>query len=433
MVKFIPEVSRMKSKLEKSLKEKAYNSVPDKWDELKKEISEAETKPEIPVKRNSGVTIRPFIAAAASLIVIIGCAVGIKIMRNDRVKISAESKTGENDTVMVSFTDENGKIETTIAHKVKGESDLYVDDKGNEFYIDGSTTVLLTDEKTETNRSGAAYPYPDKGKLPSISTTAAETAYVKVDSWSKWSLPSRFNVVNYNGKEYVYTGDRYESRYNFRNPTVLKKNFTLKATDNLDKEYTQVADIVSLQGFGTDFVIGVKFPLLDYPVAYMNVSYQPETLAGMMEDLDWDNTVTYERIRSLGERVDMPVSPKDVSAMLKSGKNASNIQTEPGGIFLTITVNINELNISTKYLRIYESGYVETNIIGYRYCFNIGAKATADYLMKSYNMTFAELVKIDKTSEPQQPVTDSEGRTSVSRAAEVVTMTTKGYFVTVPE
>lgn len=425
----------MKSKLEKSLKEKAYKSVPDKWDELKKEISEAETKPEIPVKHKQKINVKPYIAAA-SIIVIIGCAVGIKTAKNHRIKIAPEGIQTD-DSAVISFTDENGELETTIAKKVAGEKDLYVDDKGNEFYIDGNTTSIVSAESDNTkpkasdNTSKSAESATEN--LIASTTAAIETRLEKDDSWSKWSLPSRFNVVNYNGKEYVYTGDRYESRYNFRNPTVLKKNFTLKATDNLDKEYTQVADIVSLQGFGTDFVIGVKFPLLDYPVAYMNVSYQPETLAGMMEDLDWDNTVTYERIRSLGERVDMPVSPKDVSAMLKSGKNASNVQTEPGGIFLTITVNINELNVSTKYLRIYESGYVETNIIGYRYCFNIGAKATADYLMKSYNMTFAELVRIDKTSEPQQPVTDSEGRTSVSRAAEVVTMTTKGYFVTVPE
>ncbi len=422
----------MKSKLEKSLKEKAYNSVPDKWDELKKEISETEITPEIPEKHTAGINIKPFIAAAASLIVIIGCAVGIKIMRNDRVKISVAGNTDENNTVVVSFTDENGETETAVARKVEGESNVFADEQGNKFYIKDNTTVLLTDEKTEQNRSGAAYSYPDKGKLPSISTTAAETAFYKDDSWSKWSLPSRFNVVNYNGKEYVYTGDRYESRYNFRSPSVLKKNVTLKATDNLDKEFTQSADIVSLQGFGTDFVIGVKFPLLDYPVAYMNGSYQPTTLAQMMGDLDWDNTVTYERIRSLGERVDMPVSPNDVSAMLKSGKNAPNVQTEPSGRYLTIAVSINELNVSTKYLRIYESGYVETNIIGYRYCFNIGAKATADYLMKSYNMTFAELDKIDKATQ-LQPVTDVEGRTSVPRVAEVETMTTKGYFVTIPE
>lgn len=425
----------MKSKLEKSLKEKAYKSVPDKWDELKKEISEAETKPEIPVKRNSGVTIRPFIAAAASLIVIIGCAVGIKIMRNDRVKISAESKTGENDTVMVSFTDENGKIETTIAHKVKGEKDLYVDDKGNEFYIDGNTMSIVSAESDNTKPKASDNTSKSAESATEnliVSTTAAlETGLEKDNSWSKWSLPSRFNVVNYNGKEYVYTGDRYESRYNFRNPTVLKKNVTLKATDNLDKEFTQSVDIVSLQGFGTDFVIGVKFPLLDYPVAYMNVSYQPETVAQMMEDLDWDNTVTYERIHTLGERIDMPVSPKDVSAMLKSGKNAPNIQTEPGGRYLTITVDLNELNVVGKYFRIYESGYVTTNIIGYRYCFNIGTKAVADYLMKSYNMTFAELDKIDKAS-PAQPVTDSEGKTTVPRE-DTVTMTTKGYFGSIPE
>lgn len=425
----------MKSKLEKSLKEKAYASVPDKWDELKKEISEAETKPEIPVKHNQKINVKPYIAAAASIIVIIGCAVGIKIMRNDRVKISAESKTGENDTVMVSFTDENGELETTIAKKVAGEKGLYVDDKGNEFYIDGNTTSIVSAESDNTKPKASDNTSKSAESATEnliVSTTAAlETGLEKDNSWSKWSLPSRFNVVNYNGKEYVYTGDRYESRYNFRNPTVLKKNFTLKATDNLDKEFTQSVDIVSLQGFGTDFVIGVKFPLLDYPVAYMNVSYQPETVAQMMEDLDWDNTVTYERIHTLGERIDMPVSPKDVSAMLKSGKNAPNIQTEPGGRYLTITVDLNELNVVGKYFRIYESGYVTTNIIGYRYCFNIGTKAVADYLMKSYNMTFAELDKIDKAS-PAQPVTDSEGKTTVPRE-DTVTMTTKGYFGSIPE
>lgn len=424
----------MKSKLEKSLKEKAYKSVPDKWDELKKEISEAETKPENPVKHNQKINVKPYIAAAASIIVIIGCAVGIKTAKNHRIKIAPEGIQTDGSAV-ISFTDENGKIETTIAHKVKGESDLYVDDKGNKFYIDGNTTSIVSAESDNTKPKASDNTSKSTESATEnliVSTTAAlEAGMEKDDSWSKWSLPSRFNVVNYNGKEYVYTGERYESRYNFRNPTVLKKNFTLKATDNLDKEFTQSVNIVSLQGFGTDFVIGVKFPLLDYPVAYMNVSYQPETLAGMMEDLDWDNTVTYERIHTLGERIDMPVSPKDVSAMLKSGKNAPNIQTEPGGRYLTITVDLNELNVVGKYFRIYESGYVTTNIIGYRYCFNIGTKAVADYLMKSYNMTFAELDKIDKAS-PAQPVTDSEGKTTVPRE-DTVTITTKGYFGSIPE
>lgn len=410
----------MKSKFEKELQKKAYNSVPDKWEELKAEVSDIKT--EAPEKKIKHINYKPYIAAAASLIVVIACAVGIKVFRDNRVRTLPESKIQENGTAVVSFTDENGVAKTTIAQKVEGEDDVYIDNEGNQFIIDEKTTKIIA-ASSQTNSSSVTNSTTEIRTIPDpLTTTAAETRVEKDDSWSKWSLPTRFNVVVYNGKEYVYPGDRYETFYNFRTPTVLKKNVTLKATDNYDKEFTQSVDLVSLQGFGTNLVIGVKFPNIDYPCAYLNVSYKPANLGQLMNDLDWENTVTYGRIKSLGERMDMPVSPGDVLEMLTKGKSAANIESfeEPVERYVTLTVSVNELSIYDKYLRIYENGYVTTNIIGYRFCFYIGAKAAADYLMKSYNMSFAEL---DGFTQPQQPVTGADGMTSLPYMP-----TTRGYF-----
>ena len=63
-----------------------------------------------------------------------------------------------------------------------------------------------------------------------------------------------------------------------------------------------------------------------------------------------------------------------------------------------------ELGKENKFLKISESGYISTNLIGYEYVFYIGKEAVADFLKNSYNITFEQINEIYyatmKTTEP---------------------------------
>lgn len=179
----------MKSKFENDLKNKAYESVPDRWEEVKKEASEI--IPEKPIKLKKNVNYKQIVAAAASLIVVIGCGVGVKAISGTKTGSQAADNCYDRDAMEVTkvlVTDENGdtcEVDGYIAYDE--ESTVILDENGEVIAeaeaVDKNGTVVICSgvqtTKSQADKSDEEYDEIQTTKSYVLTTTAAETAAEK--------------------------------------------------------------------------------------------------------------------------------------------------------------------------------------------------------------------------------------------------------------
>ena len=342
-------------------------------------------------------------AMAACLALCIVAAVGIKN------KISAKSI----DPATVAENDEDENIESHEAY-----DNEFNDNEATEIFTEESAELAEEgyDEAEEigavTTKDAAATTGAKQSKSDATATKAQTTKkntavttttnaqttkaeFASEPNWDEMSIPGRFNSVTINGKEYVYCGSNKENRYSTRKATLLSENKEIKKTYQ-DKDYSTKANIYTLEGFDKNLVIGVKFAESEYPHPYVNYDYSPSTLEEMKTAIDWDNTVTYGNISAIidGVKVSVPVNKSDVRKYLIStgnAKNEKNKNMQDNGKYVSFTINCEELNIWNKTFRVYENGYISTNLVGYNYVFNIGKDNAAAFLKATCNSTFANV------------------------------------------
>lgn len=383
----------MKSKFENDLKNKAYESVPDRWEEVKKEASEV--IPEKPIKLKKNVNYKQIVAAAASLIVVIGCGVGVKAISSVKMGSKATDNCYDRDAMEVTrvvVTDENGEVCEVNGYIAYDESSTVILDESGEIIAEAAAdkngTVVICSgvqtTKSQADKSDEEYDEIQTTKSHVLTTTAVETAAEK--SWNNRTEPQKFPALKIGSVEYTYMGTVLT-----RNATLDSSGVTLSNYDNSDKLQSVKADVYTFSGFSKKLAVGVKFSQSQqYPYVYVNLSYRASTLGDMLDDLDFKNSVTYGNI-DYGTIGQFPVGAANVNNYLLSDRSLRNQDLTPGGKFVTVTINLNELGFDNKVLYIYENGYISTNLTGIRHTFFVGKDAVASFLKANNNITFDEI------------------------------------------
>lgn len=281
-----------------------------------------------------------------------------------------------------------------------------------------------------------------------VLTTVPPEIYHEID-WSYRSTPGKFFAVlldsgkygditikssNYSDfNEYVYPFKPNEEQATDRKATEFISDMPIEVFDNNGKSYRTTIDIFTLEGISENLAVGVRFPDDDRIYAYVNTWYIPKTLGEFLEAIDYDNTVTYGGI-TLYPGNNFPVNNKnfnDIKKYLLSDTDTANIlNMSVTETCVTATIYCRELGCENKFLKISEGGYISTNLIGYEYVFYVGKEAVADFLEKSYNITFEQIKEIYystmKTTEPY--IADTT--TSSANAPELHSATTNALYTT---
>ena len=425
----------MKSKFEKAFRENAYSQVPDRWDDLKEKIKTV--VPDVPkekIVRFGAKSIASIAASVTIVIVAVSVAVGVGSKRPVPTKETAAQT--------VAFTDENGETFTILLPSDAGSADTYettwityVDSEGNEHSTvaaitrngkeDASVVVSFTDAqgKTQTTvvdipaepsttapngRAGAPSTKPSSvNSAPEVNpamtaaTTRAEI-YEETD-WDRRTMQGKFPAVQFEptgglGKEYsaAFRGTGYISRP----ATLLYSGYTLRNINpKTDKEETTTADIYVFQNFDRALAVGVKFPGEEHIHPYVNMRYTPQSLGEFMNAADVKNTVHFGNIQLFNSGT-FPVNAQnkaDIWAYLLSDGSLpnTNATVRPTGNKVTLSIDLAELGQRSKVMDVYESGYVYTNLLGSGCCFNVGKENVAAFLKNSYNVTFDDLAKVN--------------------------------------
>lgn len=307
--------------------------------------------------------------------------------------------------------------------------------------ISPETTIPTIDSSDNWTTS----PTTDPSVIP---TTVPPELYHEID-WNYKSTPGKFRaVVLDSGKygdvtiksnkysdfnEYVYPFHAQEEHPTTRKATEFISDMPIEVFDNNGQSHTTTIDIFTLEGLSQNLAIGVRFPDDDRIFTYVNTSYIPETLGEFLDAIDYDNTVTYGGI-TLYPGNNFPVNDKnfkDIKKYLLSDTDTANIQNmSVTETCVTATIYCRELGFENKFLKISESGYISTNLIGYEYVFYIGKEAVHDFLKNSYNITFEQIKEIYystmKTTEPY--IADTT--TSSANAPELHSATTNALYTT---
>lgn len=356
----------MKSRFEKQLRERAYASVPDRWDELKDmEITPASVP--APVQRRK----IPALIAAAVLLVALAAVISsgglkekITVKRGDEYGVTAPA---------LSVTEGKSRRETAN-HPAVSESNTTAPAKKTESTLTKAPVVInsetaappaghsVTAAKESTTRGGGGRP----------ATTRAEM-YVP-DDWDEMSTPAKYFYFTYGGNEYAYTGGKRETLRVFRNVRLLEKK-TIECLDlKTDTPHKTNIEIYELDGLSPKLFLGVKFSDGDSVCPYVNTGYIPSTLGEFLDASDYKNTAVYGNagVAINGEMYGVPIMAADVNKYLLSDGSVKNTDKEPTGRSVTVSVSLGELGIHNKTLKIYEDGWVTTNLIGYQYTFFVG-------------------------------------------------------------
>lgn len=312
-----------------------------------------------------------------------------------------------------------------------------------------TTFPMTTTPTTDSPENWTTSPTTD---LSVVLTTVPPELYHEID-WNYKSTPGKFcAVVLDSGKygdvtiksniysdfnEYVYPFRHSEEQATTRKATEFISDMPIEIWDNNRNVHITTIDIFTLDGLNQNLAIGVKFPDDDRIYAYVNTWYIPETLGEFLEAIDYDNTVTYGGI-TLYPGNNFPVNDenfRDIKKYLLSDCNTANIKNmSVTETCVTATIYCRELGSENKFLKISESGYISTNLIGYEYVFYVGKEAVADFLENSYNITFEQIKEIYystmKTTEPY--IADTT--TSSANAPKLHSATTNAlYTTTVPD
>ncbi len=297
-----------------------------------------------------------------------------------------------------------------------------------------TTESSPTSDVVGTTTAGKATTFPLTA--PTITaepqTTTSPTAY---EDWERKSMPGKFCTLKVNDSQQLSTIDESDSYSNFRkyiypfspreerattrSTSLLVTDIPIESTAPDGTIHQTLVDIYSLEGLSNELAVGVKFKDDDRVYTYVCSSYTPKTLGEFLEAIDYDNTVSYGGIMLYTGNL-FPVNDKnraDIKSYLLSDPGVANktdADGEASGYSVTATFYCHELGRESKILRIYESGHIITNLIGYEYSFFVGKEAVENFLKESYNITFEE---IKETASTTQPLTTPTTTTAPSTSA----------------
>lgn len=275
-----------------------------------------------------------------------------------------------------------------------------------------TTTVPLTETSAPTTEPNTEEVFTTAPITHPITTTVPPELYHEID-WSYKSTPGKFFAVILDSakygdvtirsnkysdfNEYVYPFTHTEEIATTRKATEFISDKPIEVFDYNGKSYKTTIDIFTLEGLNENLAIGVKFPEDDRIYTYINTWYTPETLGEFLDAIDYDNTVTYGGI-TLYPGNNFPVNDKnfkDIKEYLLSNYSIANINNmSVTETCVTASINCRELGSENKFLKISESGYISTNLIGYEYVFYVGKEAVARFLKDSYNITFEQIKEV---------------------------------------
>lgn len=415
----------MKSKIEKEFKNRAYNAVPDKWEEVKEKASvSAPERQEGRVVKFNTKTVASVAASVTILIVAVSVAVGVGGRKNAPAKAeitvtdengvtytitdaSAFDSAAVPETTIIAYKDSNGVEHTTVAtvtRNAQGQREdssvvvTFKDAQGNT-----QTTVVEIPAEPSTTKADSADSAPQAADATAAASTRAEI-YVETD-WDKRTMQAKFPAVQFDPtglpgglhKEYsaVFRGGEYITRP----ATLLYKDYTLwNINPKTNKEESTTANIYVFQNFDRALAVGVQFPGEEHIHPYVNVHYTPQTLGEFMRAADVRNTVHFGNIQ-LHKDGTFPVNAQNKADIFRyllsdgSIKN-TNATDRPTGDKVTLSIGLAELGQNNKAMYVYESGYVYTNLLGSGCTFNVGKENVAAFLKNSYNVTFDDLAKV---------------------------------------
>ncbi len=421
----------MKSKFENELKKEAYGAVPDGWDEVKKKASVFE--PSVIKETGRKAPLKGIIAAAAALAVVIGAGLIIKnAFKNpvpyESIKSQAAADEGN-----------NSRVESTELYPEEDEFDSLtvpeISEYGQDSFGFNSDSIKENGEETQSVKSGTSLNRAVTKKSDISAETADETADKKENitekrtavnnasietttrraisetvvematerNWNERVLPGQYRAVVFEGREYVYPFSAVEARPTERTGQKSISGLTVTGYEPGGEKHETKADIYNLDGFDKEFAVGVKFSGHTEIYPYINTSYSPSTVGSFINAVDYDNTVTYGNIKLYKDGV-FPVNSRnkaDIKKYLLSGKSTAISQrSAPEGKYVSLSINLYELGIQNKSFRIYENGYVYTNLIGYPILFNAGRDNVAAFLKESYNITFKQIDEVNSAPAP---------------------------------
>ena len=309
-------------------------------------------------------------------------------------------------------------------------------------WLKAQINVLLPFQTTDSSpTSGAAntttadkattFPLTAPTIISQSTTTTSPTLY---EDWDRKSMPGKFCTLGLNDmqslnaiidantynsfKEYVYPFSPYEERATTRSTSLLVTDIPIEATAPDGTTHLALVDIYSLEGLSDELAVGVKFKDDDIIYTYVCSSYIPQTLGEFLEAIDYNNTVSYGGIMLYTGNL-FPVNDKnrgDINSYLFSDGGIANKMDADGeatGYSVTASVYCYELGRESKILRIYESGHITTNLIGYEYSFFVGKEAVENFLKESYNITFEQIKEIASTTQSlTSPTTTTAPSTS---------------------
>ena len=104
--------------------------------------------------------------------------------------------------------------------------------------------------------------------------------------------------------------------------------------------------------------------------------------------------------------------------------NITDADAEATGNCVIASIYCRELGRENKVLRIWENGFITTNLIGYEFSFNVGEEAVASFLKDSYNITFEQIKELTAvTTNTTEPYTSGTDTTAEEDVTETVTTT----------
>ncbi|MBO5937853.1 MAG: hypothetical protein J6Q79_09645 [Clostridia bacterium] len=302
--------------------------------------------------------------------------------------------------------------------------------------LSGSQTDINSTTKVQTTMPTVP---PTQGTSPYVTTTEISTE----TDWNRKSMPGKFCSLGINSsqnlnaidesditvgsREYVYPFGPSEEIATLRQGTLLVTDVQIEGREPDGTVHTALVDIFALEGLSEDLALGVRFPEDDRIYTYVCSSYIPATLGEFLDAIDYDNTVTYGGIR-LYPGNNFPVNnenAKDIRTYLLSDTSASNItdaDAEAVGSCVIASVYCRELGRENKVLRIWENGFITTNLIGYEFTFNVGTEAVASFLKNSYNITFEQINELTTVTEnTTEPYTSDTVTTTDEYATQTIT------------
>ena len=321
------------------------------------------------------------------------------------------------------------QIQELISFQATNISDENADSTSANVPTANTTTRPATTNKADTTDA--------------LTTTTSSELYYEID-WDKKSMPGKFcavrlNHINYinisdepgynSFTEYVYPFGPFEETATTRNTSELISDMQLEALEPDGTLHTTTVDIFSLEGLSENLALGVRFPDDDRIFTYVSSTYVPGTLGEFLSAIDYDNTVTYGGI-TLYPGNNFPVNSQntaDIKKYLLSDTSLVNItdaDAEATGSCVIASIYCRELGRENKVLRIWENGFITTNLIGYEFSFNVGEEAVASFLKNSYNITFEQIKELTAvTTNTTEPYTSGTDTTAEEDVTETVTTT----------